>query len=262
MVELHVETFKNGTEVSDRNLDKSMTIGVIQMAGIFVHLVIAREILKSLPQGTFIDEGLFYAGSIAPDAIHARDSFIRAEKKHTHLRDDIPDKELGNEENLSLFYHRVTEFIKKNKEKTDGLLDLYRGYVVHILTDELFILSVRKEFSKAMEQLGIEENDKEFYSYILNDMNSCDLLLAKEYKEKEEIKEKLENVKAHYIEDYLSEIEIKKSREWVIQRYFYEEHELLEPLYIRYQSILDFIEMAVPNIIKRLSEDGSIPRMF
>ncbi|MDF2537818.1 MAG: hypothetical protein K0S76_839, partial [Herbinix sp.] len=113
------------------------------MAGIFVHLVIAREIIKQLPKGVISEEDLFYAGSIAPDAIHAREGFVRAEKKHTHLRDDIPDMDFGMTENLALFHKRVSDFIINCTDEKDDLLDLYRGYVVHLLTDELFMLTVR-----------------------------------------------------------------------------------------------------------------------
>jgi hypothetical protein len=233
-----------------------------EMAGIFVHLVIAREIIKLLPKGTILDESLFYAGSIAPDAIHAREGFVRADKKHTHLRDDILDQDFGTKENLSLFHKRVSDFIMKNRDNTGGFLDLYRGYVVHILTDELFMLTVRQEFCNVMEHLGIAQSDKEFYHTILTDMNRNDLILAKDYKEADEIRIKLEGVKTHHIKDFLSEDEIYRSREWVIHRYFYEENELLEPVYISYESILEFVTMAAREIAVRLSEGKSLPKMF
>lgn len=232
------------------------------MAGIFTHLVIAKEILKLLPKGTIINEGLFYAGSIAPDAIHAREGFVRAEKKHTHLRDNIPDNEFGYEENLSLFHRRVSDFIRNNDEKKDGFWDLYRGYVVHVLSDELFILTVRQEFCKEMEQLGIAQIGKEFYFNILTDMNRNDILLTRNYGGIEEIKLQLERVSTHQIEGFLSEKEINSSREWVIYRYFYEEHELLEPIYITYERMLEYIKVASKDIVARLSEGGSLPRMF
>jgi len=232
------------------------------MAGIFTHLVITKEILKLLPKGTIIEEGLFYAGAIAPDAIHAREGFVRAEKKHTHLRDDIPDMDFGLEENLALFHSRVAEFILDSREKKDGFLDLYRGYVVHVLTDELFVLTLRQEFCNVMEQLGIAQIDKEFYYNILTDMNRNDILLTRNYIGAEEIKARLEQVSTHQVEGFLSAEELNSSREWVIYRYFYEEHEILEPIYITYERTLEFIEMAAKDIAMRLTEGKSLPRMF
>lgn len=232
------------------------------MAGIFVHLVIAREIIKQLPQGTIVNEALFYAGSIAPDAIHAREGFVRADKKHTHLRDDIPDSELERWEHQLLFHKRVTNFIQKHQNSKSLLSDLYRGYVVHILTDELFILTVRKEFSKAMEQLGLIDKDQKYYEYILTDINRNDLILSANYNEKLEIKEKLKEVRPHYLEGYLSEEELRSSLEWAYHRYFCEDHILLEPVYMSQKSILAFIDLAVKNIIERLSEGGNLPRIL
>lgn len=232
------------------------------MAGIFVHLVIAREIYKRLPKGTIRDEGLFYAGSIAPDAIHAREGFVREDKKHTHLRDDILDRDFSLEDNLDLFHKRVAEFILQHKNDTDDLLDLYRGYVVHILTDELFILTVRQEFCNVMEKKGIDQYDSEFIIQILSDMNRNDIILSQCYEEREEIKHQLEHVKKHQIQDLLREEEISSSKDWVVNRYFYEKHEILEPEFISYQRILEFIDMAIKDICIRLSEGGDLPCMF
>ena len=106
------------------------------MAGTITHLAVAYEILKELPDGIITNQDLFYAGSLAPDTIHARKGFIRSDKKHTHLRDDIADMDFHTLENLTLFHNRVTDFINDNLVRKDDLIDLYRGYVVHLLTDE------------------------------------------------------------------------------------------------------------------------------
>jgi len=59
------------------------------MAGIVTHLAIANKILKELPEGVITNKGLFHIGATAPDAIHVRPNFTRADKKHTHLRTGI-----------------------------------------------------------------------------------------------------------------------------------------------------------------------------
>jgi hypothetical protein len=232
------------------------------MAGVITHMVIAREIQKSLPEGTIKDMGLFYLGNLAPDSIHAREGYIRAYKKHTHFRDDIPDKDFEMPENRELFHERLSAFILKNRDRRDGLLDLYRGYVVHILTDELFMLTLRKEFCKAMEEQGICQTDLPFFQYIVADMNRNDLLLVERYDGCDEIRSRMEQVPIYPIEDYLSAQEISDSRDWLVKHHFYDKNEILEPVYISYESMLHFIRMAAADISQKLSDGISFPRMF
>lgn len=232
------------------------------MAGVITHMVIAREIQRRLPEGTIQDMGLFYLGNLAPDAIHARKGYVRPLKKHTHFRDDIADKDFALTENLKLFHDRVSAFILKNRHRSDGLLDLYRGYVTHILADELFILRLRKEFSSLMDKMGIRENDPLYFQYIVADMNRNDLLLIKRYEGSDEIRQMMEQVPIHPIKDYISHQEMELSREWLLHQHYHTEHELLEPVYISYDSMTDYIREAAENITKRLSDGGSLPRMF
>lgn len=232
------------------------------MAGLITHMVVAREMMKLLPEGTIKDDGLFYLGTLAPDAIHVREGYVRAFKKHTHLRDDIPDKDFALEDSLSLFHKRVSDFIMKNREREDNLLDLYRGYVVHLLTDELFILTIRTEFCELMEKLDVTQEDTKFYEDIVTDMHRNDYLLVENYKEMNEIRKQLEQVRIYEILDYLTDQEIEKSRDWLINRHFVETNELKEPVYISYERTMNFIKMAAADITTRLSGEGDLPRMF
>ncbi len=232
------------------------------MAGVITHMVIAREVLKLLPEGTIQNQGLFYLGNLAPDAIHAREGYVRAHKKHTHFRDDIWDWDFEEEENQALYHHRLIDFINENKDREDGLLDLYRGYVAHILTDELFILTVRKEFCIIMDKQGISQDDKRFFEYIVTDMNRNDMLLVYNYEGSAEIRNCMEQVPIYPIPGYLTAQEINESRDWLIRRHFVEEHELIEPTYISYERTLDFIKSAAEMIVGKLSNGGSLPRMF
>ena len=232
------------------------------MAGLATHLIIARELHKLLPEGTIKNLGQYYAGAIAPDAVHARVNYVRSDKKHTHLRDDIPDKDFINEPYLSLFRQRVAEYILKHRDGEDGLLDVHRGYVVHLLTDELYLLTLRQEFVLSMEKLGIAQSDKEFFQRVITDMNRNDFLLLYHDQEMEEIKYQLEQVEPFAVEPLLSEAEVSDSRSWVINRFFYEEYELQDPVTISFQRSKEFVRMAAENIKSRLSEGGSLPRMF
>jgi len=232
------------------------------MAGTITHLAVANEILKELPDGIITNQDLFYAGSMAPDAIHAREGFIRADKKHTHLRDDIADYDFYTIENLTLFHNRVTNFINENLNRKDNLLDLYRGYVVHLLTDETFMLTVRQEFVQEMDKLGIAQTDKMFYANILHDLSSNDYRIAKENEQMQHICALLENVQPHAIDNYLTENELNISRNWVVQNYFYKEEQISDFDYISYDRTLKYIKEASNDIITRLSDGIMFPKIF
>jgi hypothetical protein len=232
------------------------------MAGIITHMVIAREIIKLLPGGTIQDEGLFYLGNLAPDAIHAREGYIRDFKKHTHFRDNIRDIDFLQEENQITYRKRLEEFIARHRGRNDGLYDLYRGYVAHILSDELFFRTVRAEFCEVMDKLTIAQNDPRFFEYIINDMNRNDILLVKRYDDIEEIKRQVEQVPIHQIDDLLSYQEMKDSMEWLIRRHFYEEHELILPVTISYDRTVAFVHAAAEEVVAKLSGKDSQIRMF
>lgn len=231
------------------------------MAGVITHLVIAREMLKLLPEGTIKEPGLFYLGSVAPDAVHAREDYVRAHKKHTHFRDDIPDKDFDTPEYYAIYHNRLVDFINRNKDRGD-LLDLYRGYAVHILTDELFVLSIRKEFCDTMAKLGIGQSDRPFFDYIVTDMNRNDLLLVDRYEGMEEIRSYLEQVAIHPVEDYISEQEMRDCLSWLLYQHFEAEQEHLEPTFITFERMTEFIRTAAEEIVKRLSEGKSLPKML
>jgi hypothetical protein len=232
------------------------------MAGVITHMVVAREIIKRLPKDTIREESLFYLGNLAPDAIHAREGYVRAFKKHTHFRDDILDADFELSENRQLFYERLAEFVAKNKERTDDLFDLYLGYAAHVLTDELFMLTVRKEFCEVMEGQGIAQTDRDFFEKIVRDMNSNDILLVRYYEDIEEVKEKLLQVVIHPVENYISFQEMQVCMDWMMKMHFFEEHKPEQPIYISYQRTLSFIQEAAEYVIGKLTECGSPIRML
>ncbi len=223
------------------------------MAGLITHMVIAREIIKRFPEAGIRREGLFYLGNLAPDAIHAREGYIRAYKKHTHFRDDIPDQEFAQKEHQAVYHRRLEKFAAENRERGDGLEDLYRGYVAHILTDELFLLTVRREFCRIMENMGIFQEDRRFFEYILRDMNRNDLLLVKNYEEMEGIRRCIEQTPVCSVDELLSVQEMKDSKEWLLRYHFEEEHEFLEPVYISYARTMEFIQEAARAIAEKLA---------
>lgn len=238
------------------------------MAGLATHLIIAREVLKLLPEGSIKEKGDYYTGSIAPDAIHSRVGFVRADKKHTHLRDNIPDDDFHEKENLSIFHSRISDLIEKCK-CCEEYLDFHRGYLVHLLTDELFVLNIRRDFTEQMKERGVATSDREYYTSIVTDMNRIDFLLIEDYEGIDEIKVSLENAKDIAMEGLLSKQEIRDSRNWVINRYFSNRNKTGQtelqaqlPVYINYDRMLEFIPFAAQDIAYRLSGKGNLPRIL
>jgi hypothetical protein len=232
------------------------------MAGVITHLVVAKEMLNFLPGDAIKNKGLFYLGTVAPDAVHAREGYIRAHKKHSHFRDDIPDRDFELPSNYALYQERLIHFINTCKNKQDGLQDYYLGYVVHILTDELFVLSIRKEFCRTMAELGIDQNDRTFFDYIIADMNRNDYLMVSQYDGMDEIRNYIEEEPAQPVEGYISSQEMKDCRDWLIYHHFVEKHEDLQPVYISYGRMMEFVQTAAAQIVKLLSDGEILPKML
>jgi hypothetical protein len=232
------------------------------MAGVMTHMVIAREIMQLLPEGVITDPGLFYLGNLAPDAVHAREDYTRAYKKQTHLREDIADKDFEKPENLTLFHERLAKLIIEFKSKEDELLDYYRGYIVHLLTDELFILTLRKEFCEIMERQGINQMNHTFFELVVSDMTCNDMLLVNRYCGCDEIRKYLEHTLIYPVEGYISEQEMQASRDWLIDHHFVEINEIKEPIYISYERTVAFIQYAAETIINRLKNGTNLPVML
>lgn len=222
------------------------------MAGIITHLAIANKIVNELPNGIIKSRGLFYAGSIAPDLIRMRQGVTRADKKHTHMREGITDVDFIKTENLEIFHNRVKIFVHDNISEGNDISDLYKGFVVHLLSDEMFLINVRPDFVVEMKALGIEPTDILFRDKILDDLDSHDFKLVDNHREMKDVLNSLRNVEPYSINDYITDKEIKLGINWVLEKNLYEEHETSEPIYIPYKKILTYIDESAYDIIDRL----------
>jgi len=232
------------------------------MAGIITHSAIANRIINALPDGIITNKGLFYAGSIAPDLIRMREGVVRADKKHSHMRDNIADVDFNKTENLTMFHNRVASFINDNISKENNIIDLYRGYVVHLLSDEMFLLTIRPDFVVEMDKLGIVPTDILFRDKILHDLDCHDFRLIKNNGQMKDICNLLKNVEPHCVDGYITDKELILGINWVIEKNFNQEHEVSEPIYIPHEKILTYIEETAQNIISRLSDGIMFPRVF
>lgn len=223
------------------------------MAGIITHVAIADRIADTLGD-RIKNVPLFFSGNIAPDSIHSRENFVRAMKKHTHLRDDIRDSDFLKCESQELFHKRIDEFVERYCIKGDKDYDLYCGYLTHLLADELFMKTIRLNFTEQMEKLNISQSDRAFFLYISSDLDNIDNRLSQEYAFKNNPKDTLWGAKDYEVKDYLTEDELTSSKGWLTWSWFDNIKEYTAPKYISYESILDFIDYASIEIESKLHE--------
>ncbi|MBN2852461.1 MAG: hypothetical protein JXQ23_06960 [Clostridia bacterium] len=232
------------------------------MAATITHLAVAKRIIERLPEGTIRNELLFYAGSIAPDAIHARENYIREFKKRTHFTTGISGDQFIKKENQLLFHERVQQFITDYIVSSNADFDLYRGYIVHVLTDEIFNLTIREEFADKMAAIGIAQHDRIFFNLFMNDNDINDRKTALQFKNLDQLFTMLQEMEPYEIRDYLTEEELAASRDWVIRKYAEGKKVTETAAYISYERINEFIEEASMNVVTRLTDGISFSKLF
>lgn len=218
------------------------------MAGVVVHLAVADATFKEL---NIKNLPLYYAGNVAPDCIHARKNYQREMKKHTHLRDGIRDWDFILEKNQKLFHERLDEFEKTYCKKSDDR-ELYLGYLTHLITDEMFMKTIRLRCAEEAEKGGILQTDKQFFSYMMREVNGADNLAAKEINFINDPVEMMRNSYGCCIRDYITADEMKDSMEWIIDNYFSGKDNFEDPVFIKLDMIKEFIKNAVNEICRRL----------
>jgi hypothetical protein len=55
---------------------------------------------------------------------------------------------------------------------------------------------------------------------------------------------------------------MKDSKDWLIKHHFIENRDIVEPTYISYERITEFIYASAKEIVKRLTCDSKLPRML
>ncbi len=226
------------------------------MPGCMVHIAVADKIAAGRLGADMAEPEQFLAGNIAPDAIHAREGFTRDMKRHTHLKDGIHDKDFLSGENTKAFYQRLENFIEKYCRRKQEKHDLYCGYVSHLLTDRLFIETVREDFVRDMKKLGVEQNDMEFFRKISFDLDNIDARISAEYKFENQPAAMLRKADCCDIGDLLAADEVKRSRGWVLWNFFSGGKQYETPVFIPYEKVMDFIETAAVQVSERLTGYG------
>jgi len=215
-----------------------------------MHLVIADKLLDQL---NIKNPSLFYCGNLAPDAIMNRDNYVREMKRHTHFKDGVKQYEFREAKNQAVYLKKLYAFFDEFYKENDECKDLYLGYIVHILVDELYLLNYYEDFLIELERKKISFEDEEFGKAFVFDVDQVDWELAARYSFKYPMPEILRKEDGYEIAGFITSDELKKSKEYIISRNFINKHDRLPLKVTSFEKNYDFIELCVekvPNLLK------------
>lgn len=216
-----------------------------------MHLVIADRLLNKL---NIKNPALFYCGNLAPDAIMARENYVREMKNHTHFKDGLKPYEFRIKKNQEDYMERFMNFAKTFLNPSDPHYELYLGYVVHMLTDELFLTDYYEYFLVELEKKNIHPSDMEFTKNFISDVDQVDWELVRTYKFTYSMPDILKSVDGYDIPGWITAYEISVSKQFIINKNFETKHEK-EPLKVTtLERNLDYIDLCVERIPVLLSE--------
>jgi hypothetical protein len=262
------------------------------MAGSVEHMAVAVELLREdqRQQGSFLklkDPVHFVLGNLAPDGIMSRKGYVRSMKMHTHFRDGIPDWEFTREDHQKVFHQRIRSFCVQMLSEHALDRDLYLGYVTHILTDEIFMKTIRQEFMEKIAAIGLTDRDAETFEHFTYDVNQIDFRLGREYPgikraedclrcedpcsilemvelerkadpdaAKQELEKEADPDAAKPAERVamITSEELADSREWVRNFFFDRAPAPQKPVYYTYDRAVEFIGEAAAFIKQKLPE--------
>lgn len=224
------------------------------MAGTITHLLIARNLVEQL--GSSIQNtDLFYAGNIAPDGVHARKDYCRADKKKTHLRSGIKDNDFHLEKNRLLFNKRLNTFKNHYIDKNDSKYDYYVGYLVHLLVDEAFLMEIRESYRQLRLSLGTPLNNQDFFRPMIFEVNEIDKALFNKYKDLSRLTEQLQSLELFDIKNLISKEELMRSKVWVLEEKLKIHPKVSNTEFIKIEPIEAFIDRMTEYLIKYLKDN-------
>ncbi len=188
------------------------------MAGVITHIFIANKLLKSKVISVQ-NETEFYLGVVAPDAVMSKKDYKREDKMVSHLRENIPSDRWYQDQFRDIFEFNLRQFY--DKEVNNANNDYSLGYLVHLITDQVFHQTFRDDIEFALKSKNIEYDNHMLKAAILNDLDIIDfyLLVRNEY-----IKEVLNDIRdecnAHGNEEYVTRESVCKNFVWMDSKYF------------------------------------------
>lgn len=221
------------------------------MAGTVMHLVIADRLLEQL---NIQNPALFYCGNLAPDAIMGHPNYKRDMKTHTHFKDGQKPFEFRIKDNQDIYFERLMDFADTFLNKQDINYELYLGYIVHILVDELYLLNYYEDFLKELESQNISFSNMEFAEKFISDVDEVDWELVRNYEFSHPMPDILLSENEYEIPGWIENSAIRNSKNFIIHKNFVTHHDR-QPLKVTtHKRNADFIEYCVEKIPNMLIE--------
>jgi hypothetical protein len=188
------------------------------MAGVITHIFIANRLLKNKIISVQ-NETEFYLGVVAPDAVMSNKNYTRDDKLVSHLRDNIPSDRWYQDQYQDIFKTNLRKFY--DKEVYVSQSDYSLGYLVHLITDQVFHYSFRDDIEFALKSKNIDYDNNMLKEAMLNDLDIIDYYLLEK---NDYIKEVLNNTsdKCNIFgnEEYVTKESVCKNFVWIESKYF------------------------------------------
>lgn len=217
------------------------------MAGTVMHLVIADRLLDELQ---IKNPSLFYCGNLAPDAIMARKNYVRDMKTHTHFKDGVKPYEFRIKRNRDEYLVRFMSFFDNYfpKDKSNPNYELYLGYIVHILADELYLMTYYESKLAELENAGIPFEDERRGNEFIEDVDTVDFELVRNYKFRYPMPDCLLAESDYEISGWITNEELISSKNYIIRKNFIDKHDIRPLNNATFEQNYDFIDYAVNKI--------------
>lgn len=172
----------------------------------------------------------------------------------------VTEKEIINIEKKAADTDKVTVNTEKKADAVncrsnikEGIFEFYLGYIVHMITDELFMLKCRPVFFRNAKAAGIDIDDPSVFDVFSKDTDAVDFRLAADAPESGYIKSVLENVKGYSVPGLISGKALEDSRVWALNRYFYRRPGCFRAKYLTYENMEQFIKNTVDALLRRIT---------
>lgn len=166
-----------------------------------VHLSVAVTYAEI--QGIKDPLGTFYLGNLAPDAIHMREGITKEDKPRTHFFPSEPGDYLSR---LKKHYH----ILINQREERDWTW-FVRGYMMHLMTDDLWFRELYPAFVEKNVNLGRTNDEIRTLYYRETDQADFDIYNGKLWRT--EVWDVLKDVRSYDFSDLLTSSEILRWRD-------------------------------------------------
>jgi len=178
----------------------------------------AHSYLSNLKESDFLCRNHFLAGSLVPDAVHARQPFNRDEKKRAHFKQGFRDTELYSEENLAEVLARLEEYFKDSRQLEKEEFSYHLGYICHIYTDLFFIVHLRQSIIESCAH-GLNKKESQVTAHdIYEVLDGLDSFADQRFETHDQVIEEISRSNFYSIGDLISKEEAEISRKWVLDR--------------------------------------------